>query len=131
LGGRGCQESLVRGGGEWKLLHRELDFRVDGRERLSGAWPGGRISSFAAHCHDIVPNERIVYAYDMHLNDLRTSVSLAAIEFKGEDAGTRLSLTEQGGAFLDGYDDAGSREHGRRALLDKLGLALQRAASGA
>jgi hypothetical protein len=35
-------------------------------------------------------------------------------------AGTRLRVTEQG-AFLDGYDDAGSREHGTGLLLDRLG----------
>jgi hypothetical protein len=33
-------------------------------------------------------------------------------------------LTEQG-AFLDGYDDAGSREHGSGFLLDALGAALE------
>ncbi len=34
-------------------------------------------------------------------------------------------MTEQG-AFLDGYDDAGSREHGTGFLLDKLGASLAR-----
>ena len=38
-------------------------------------------------------------------------------------AGTRLLLTEQG-AFLDGYEDNGSREHGTGLLLDRLGTAL-------
>jgi uncharacterized protein YndB with AHSA1/START domain len=72
-----------------------------------------------------VPNERIVYAYDMHLNEVRMSVFRATIEFKGEDAGTRLSLTEQG-AFLDGYDDAGSRERGTRAARQaRLGIAAR------
>jgi hypothetical protein len=37
---------------------------------------------------------------------------------------TRLVMTEQG-AFLDGYDDAGSREHGSNFLLDALGVSLQ------
>ena len=36
---------------------------------------------------------------------------------------TTLKVTEQG-AFLDGYDDAGSREHGTGFLLDKLGASL-------
>jgi hypothetical protein len=39
-------------------------------------------------------------------------------------AGTRLVFTEQA-VFLDGYDDAGSREHGTNWLLDKLGEALK------
>lgn len=59
----------------------------------------------------------------MHLDKRRISVSLATVEFKPEGAGTRLVLTEQG-AFLDGYDDAGSRERGRAALLDNLDAAL-------
>jgi hypothetical protein len=33
-------------------------------------------------------------------------------------------LTEQG-VFLDGYDDAGSRERGTKGLLDKLEAALK------
>jgi hypothetical protein len=32
-------------------------------------------------------------------------------------------MTEQG-AYLDGYDDAGSREHGTGVLLDTLGASL-------
>jgi hypothetical protein len=32
-------------------------------------------------------------------------------------------MTEQG-AFLDGYDDAGSREHGTAILLDRVGASL-------
>ena len=31
--------------------------------------------------YDIVPDERIVYSYEMHLDDKRISVSLATIEF--------------------------------------------------
>jgi hypothetical protein len=43
--------------------------------------------------------------------------------FKPEGSGTRLSLIEYG-AYLDGYDDAGSREHGTRWLLGKMGESL-------
>jgi uncharacterized protein YndB with AHSA1/START domain len=74
-----------------------------------------------------VPDRRIVYAYAMQLDDVKISVSLATIEFVPSGAGTTLVLTEQG-AFLDGYDDAGSREHGTGGLLDKLGVARRRAA---
>jgi hypothetical protein len=37
---------------------------------------------------------------------------------------TTLTVTEQG-AFLDGYDDAGSREQGTAHLLDALGGSLR------
>jgi activator of Hsp90 ATPase-like protein len=42
-----------------------------------------------------------------------------------ERAGTRLKLTEQG-AFLDGYDDAGSRERGTGSLMDALEKSLEK-----
>ena len=107
----------------WQAEIRELDFRVGGRERLRGVFPGGRSSDFRAHYFDIVPEQRIVYAYEMHMNDRRISVSLATIEFRPAGGGTRLVVTEQG-AFLDGYDDAGGREQGTRWLLDKVDQAL-------
>ena len=82
------------------------------------------VTTFDAHYHDIVPDERIVYSYTMHVNGNKISVSLATIEFQKAGAGTLLVLTEQG-AFLDGYDDAGSREHGTGYLLDALGASLR------
>jgi len=96
-----------------------------GRERVSGGPKGGPVHAYDACYQDIVPNERIILAYDMHLDDKRISVSLATIELKPAGAGTRLIYTEQG-AFLDGYDDPAGREHGTRALLDNLEAALKR-----
>jgi uncharacterized protein YndB with AHSA1/START domain len=113
------------GGKDWTEHERALDFRIGGSEHASGAWRNGTVTRFDGRYYDIVPNERIVYAYDMHLGETRISVSLATIEFKRAGAGTRLVLTEQG-VFLDGYDDAGSREQGTKALLDQLAAALQR-----
>jgi uncharacterized protein YndB with AHSA1/START domain len=110
---------------EWESSEHELDFRVGGRERVSGGPKGGPVHTFEARYQDIVPNQRIISSYDMHLDDKRISVSLATVELKPAGAGTRLIYTEQG-AFLDGYDDAGSREHGTRALLDNLEAALRR-----
>ena len=72
-----------------------------------------------------MPDQRIIYAYDMHLDDKRISVSLATVELKPVgSSGTRLVFTEQA-VFLDGYDDAESRERGTRGLLDKLEMALR------
>jgi len=109
--------------GKWTEISRAQDFRVGGEERVSGGFSGGPVSSFHGHYLDIVPDRRIVYAYDMHLDDRKISVSLATVEFEPAGAGTRLIYTEQG-AFLDGYDDAGSREHGTGLLLDMLGASL-------
>jgi uncharacterized protein YndB with AHSA1/START domain len=110
--------------GRWQLLKREMDFRVGGRERLKGRWEGGVASTFDAVYHDIIPNQRIIYTYEMHLDDRKISVSLATIELETLDANnTRLKVTEQG-VFLDGYEDAGSREIGTGFLLDRLGASL-------
>jgi uncharacterized protein YndB with AHSA1/START domain len=109
--------------GRWQLLERHMDVRPGGRERLKGRWEGGVVSTFDATYHDVIPNERLVYSYEMHLDDTKISVSLATLELKAAGAKTTLAVTEQG-AFLDGYDDAGSREHGTGQLLDALGASL-------
>ena len=115
---------------EWGPDEREMDFRVGGREVSRGGPPGGPVHTMHARYWDIVPHERIVFSYDMHLDDVRISVSLATVELKPEAEGTRLRFTEQG-AFLDGYDIPVDREHGMGALLDALGLELERQASSA
>jgi uncharacterized protein YndB with AHSA1/START domain len=106
-------------------LDRQFDFRVGGHEHLSGIYPDGRVSIFNSSYHDIVPEERIVYAYDMWLNTVRILVSLATVEFRAEGAATRLRITEQG-VFLDCYDYADSRQQGTGVLLDQLHAALRR-----
>lgn len=111
------------GGGEWTLMERAFEFRVGGRERLVARRTTGVVSHFDAYYYDIIPNERIVYTYEMHQDDRKISVSLATVEFSADGDRTRLRVTEQG-VFLDGYDDAGSREHGTGWLLDRIGETL-------
>jgi uncharacterized protein YndB with AHSA1/START domain len=104
-------------------LLRESDFRVGGTDRFSAKWTGGPTSHFVAHYLDIVPNERIIYAYEMHLDDRKISDSLATVEFKVDDAGTRFTLTEQG-AYLDGWDNPATREQGTQSLVEALKASL-------
>jgi uncharacterized protein YndB with AHSA1/START domain len=108
----------------------QLDFRVGGREHSEGRDPTGQRYRYDATYQDIVPDERIVYSYDMHLDEERISVSLATIEFRPEAGGTRLVLTEYG-AYLDGLDNPEAREHGTNWLLDQLGKVLEREATDA
>ena len=115
---------------DWTRGAHELDFREGGRERLSGGPPSGPVHRFDALYHDIVPNERIVYSYEMHLDATRISVSLASIELRPAGAGTHFVVTEQG-VFLDDFDDPAVREHGTRELLDALGAFLQTATEAA
>ena len=112
------------GRGRWELLQRQMDIRVGGRERLQGRWPSGLVTTFDAIYQDVVPNERLVYCYQMFMDDRKISVSLATLQLEPAGDGTRLKVAEQG-AFLDGYDDAGAREHGTGELLDALGASLR------
>ena len=111
------------GGAEWDMQSKKFDFRVGGKEHLSGRWKSGMVSTFDATYLDIVPEQRIIYAYDMHLDGKHISVSLATLQFAVDGAGSRLTITEQG-AFLDGYDDAGSREKGTRGLMERIADSL-------
>ena len=113
------------GPSDWQLLERSIDFRIGGKERLSGRKGSGIVSTFDAVYHDIVPEQRLIYCYDMRLDQVHISASLATIVLTPAGAGTRLTFTEQA-VFLDGYDDSGSRERGTRILLEQLGGELQR-----
>lgn len=112
------------GGEGYTVLEREMDVRPGRRERLKGRWANGVTSTFEAVYYDVVPDQRLVYAYEMHLDDRKISVSLATIELTPASSGTRLVITEQG-AFLDGSGDCGSRERGTNFLLDRLGASLE------
>jgi uncharacterized protein YndB with AHSA1/START domain len=109
--------------GRFEVVERRMDVRPGGSERLQGRWEGGIVSTFDAIYHDVVPQSRLIYSYEMHLDDKKISVSLATMELTAEGTGTRLVVTEQG-VFLDGYKDAGSREQGTGHLLDSLGVSL-------
>jgi uncharacterized protein YndB with AHSA1/START domain len=102
---------------------KEFDFRVGGREHFASKHETATYS-FDAVYYDIVPDERIVTAYEMYADDARLSVSVATVEITPAGSGAHLVYTEQG-AFLDGNDKPEYREHGTRELLDKLGDVLQ------
>jgi uncharacterized protein YndB with AHSA1/START domain len=111
--------------GKWQEDRREMDVRVGGREVLAGKSIDGSESRFEAQYLEVVPEKRLVYVYDMYWQGKKISVSLASVEFvaHGKDNGTKLIVTEQH-AFLDGYEDSGSRERGTISLIDNLGHAL-------
>ena len=115
-------------GGDQPPSQFDLDFRVGGREINRGVGPDGRTYTYEARYQDIVPDQRIVYSYDMHLDDRRISVSLGTVQIEPTDGGSRLRYTEQG-VFLDGLDTPQAREQGTRELLDALASVLQRASS--
>jgi uncharacterized protein YndB with AHSA1/START domain len=108
---------------KWAEEVREMNVRVGGHDRLIGKFTDGSESRFEAQYFEVVQDRRLVYAYDMYWQGKKISVSLASVEFVLAGKGTKLVLTEQH-AFLDGYEDAGSRERGTRVLLDNLAIAL-------
>jgi uncharacterized protein YndB with AHSA1/START domain len=99
----------------------EFDFRAGGRERF-GFKLAGTTYRYDAHYYDIVPDQRIIYAYQMYAGDARISVSVATIEFTKDADGTALTWTEQG-AYLDGIDGPPApslRKEGTTEMLDGL-----------
>jgi len=99
----------------------EFDFRIGGHERFGFGYQGVSYR-YDARYYDIVPDQRIIYSYEMYADDARISVSVATIEFAATADGTALTWTEQG-AYLDGFDGAEApqfRREGTAEMLDGL-----------
>ena len=111
----------------WGKDEHRMDFRVGGIETSVGGPVGGPVHKFRAIYQDIVPNERVVYTYDMALDDVRISVSLTSFEIRPDGDHTILIMNEHG-AFLDGFAGDGNdiRREGTATLLDQLGAYLAR-----
>jgi hypothetical protein len=90
----------------------------------------GREYTFQARYRDIVLGLRIVYIYDMLLDGIRISVSIATAEFKRESAMAPDCL-HRAGRVPDGYEMPARREQGMGILLDSLGQWLQNSRSDA
>jgi uncharacterized protein YndB with AHSA1/START domain len=119
-----AKASWFAGPEEWEVAPHELDFRVGGREQSRGGPKGGPVHTFRAIYWDIVPDERIVYTYEMLMDETRASVSLVTIALQAQDEATLLTLTEYG-AFFDGLEDPDLREQGTGSLLDALARELE------
>src|SRR4051812_15160108 len=91
------------GPAEMKREDESFDFREGGRETMASVFEDGSRFGYAATFTDIVPDERLVYTYEMSMNGQRISVSVATIEFRAAGGGTDFTLTEQG-VYLDGLD---------------------------
>ena len=99
----------------------EFDFRVGGHERFGNVYQGVKFTYDAVY-YDIVPDQRLVYSYEMYADGVRLSVSVATIEFVSTDDGSVLTWTEQG-AYLDGFDGPDApqlRQGGTSEMLDGL-----------
>ena len=68
--------------GEWAF-----DFRVGGRDVAEGKFHDGPVSRYEATYTDIVEHVRIVTTYDMWLDGVHMSTSVASLEFEPIDRG--------------------------------------------
>lgn len=107
----------------WRPEVRTMDFREGGHETSEGGPVGGPTILYASVFQDIVPGERIITSYVMHVDGRRISVSQATVGFRPSGTGTHLVLTEQG-VYFDGPEAAAGRAEGTSAMLDVLGESL-------
>jgi len=103
----------------WQINEFKIDFRVGGGEVSRFSYQGGPEIRLDAQYHEIVSDERIIFAFRMAMGARPLSVSLTTIELFAEGRGTRLVHTEQGTYFGKGETVQG-REEGTRELLEKL-----------
>jgi len=109
--------------GEWAF-----DFRIGGRDIAEGKFHNGPLSRYEATYTDIVERARIVTTYDMWINGVHMSTSVASFEFEPSDGadtpGTHFTHIEHGVFFDQFWDDGPNREAGTRGILEKLGAHL-------
>ncbi|ADG73774.1 Activator of Hsp90 ATPase 1 family protein [Cellulomonas flavigena DSM 20109] len=108
----------------WDTLEDTDDFRVGGTAVSEGEFHGGPLSRYVATYTDIVDEQRVVLTYDMWLDGVHISTSVATYELTADGPDrTSLRYTEQG-THLDGLDDPAGREQGMRGIFDTLAAYL-------
>lgn len=113
----------------------EMDFKVGGIERARFRFKSGTPIEPGTPCAndtyylDIVPNHRIVVAYNMTVGEKRISSSLGTTEIFPAGQASKVIYTEQA-AFFAGADGPTEREQGWRQLFARLADELNRASNG-
>jgi uncharacterized protein YndB with AHSA1/START domain len=113
----------VEGGGH-QVERFEMNFQVGGTELASFRFKEGTPLAGVACTNDtsyrnIVPNQRIVFASTMTIDDKCISASLVTVELLPSPSGTDVIFTHQG-AFFEGSDGPEMREAGWHKILDRL-----------
>ena len=111
------------GGEGWQVEAYEPAFAVNTFERSRFRFQGGPPITNDTVYLEILPGQRLVFAYTMTLDGATMSSSLVTVQFEEAGKGTRLVFTEQG-AYVDGFDDVAGREQGTRELLEALAKEL-------
>jgi uncharacterized protein YndB with AHSA1/START domain len=111
---------------QWFGAGDAFDVQENSHEfRVGGHGTEGPRSRFTSTYTDIVDLQRIVFTYDMWVEERHLSTSLTTIALEPDGEYTRLTYTEQGVHF-DGLDSPEGREEGTKGLLDQLGAYLTR-----
>lgn len=103
---------------DWEVIEDSFDFRVDGGERMIWRMPDGTEQAMLAHFLEIVPRQRIVYAYTMRGDGESISSSLVTVEFAGGPGKTTMTFTEQ--AVFGNARDGDIRKSGTGLGFDRL-----------
>ena len=101
--------------GEWVF-----DCRVGGRDVAEGKFHNGPVSRFECTYTDIVEPLRIVNPYDMWIDGVHMSTSVASFELEPIAEGTRFTHIEHGVFFDQFWADGPNREAGSRGILEGL-----------
>ncbi len=108
----------------WALIRRSMDLVRGGSEVLEGRFTeSGMTTLFEARYHLVEPDQRLVYAYDLHLSGQFHSTTLASLTLAPDDARTHVVYTEQI-VFIDGADGTESRRHGTGLQFDAIETVL-------
>ena len=120
-----AREAWFTAGDAFAIHDKQHDFRVGGQSTEIGQWHGGPRSRFHSTYTDIVEPERIVFTYDMWVDEQHLSTSLTTIAVEPDGEASRLTYTEQAVHF-DDLDSVDGREEGTRGILEALASFLTR-----
>jgi uncharacterized protein YndB with AHSA1/START domain len=110
---------------DWHVLEESFDFRVGGSEVRRWRTQEGKEQAFHAHYLDIMPAERIIYAYAMSFGGTRLSASLVTVTFEASLRQTRMTYTEQVAILAGGTGAADQRLRGTEDGLDRLAALIE------
>lgn len=105
---------------DWLVLEDRFDFRVGGTEAKRWHTPKGDEQTFHAHYLDIVPERRIIYAYEMSFAGTRLSASLVTVTFETAGRKTKMTFTEQLAILTGGTAARDQRLVGTEEGLERL-----------
>ena len=102
-----------------QVEEHEMNFRVGGAERKMFHVEQGMSCRNDTFYQDIVPDQRIVFAYTMSVDGKPISSSQSTVELLPDGNKTRMLFTEQA-AFFEGADGPEMRQNGWNTLFTQL-----------